>query len=88
MTQSLVLGAFDLTASDGTTKVLSEGTTRGNPVPIETAVKSWLQDGSIVVTQGYDNREVHIRVRFFGANLTALATKEARCSPSSTSRTR
>jgi hypothetical protein len=77
MAQSLVLGAFSLTATDGTTQVLSEGTTRGNPMPIETAVKSWLQDGSIVVTQNHDNREVHIRVRFFGADLTALATKEA-----------
>jgi hypothetical protein len=35
-------------------------------VPIEVAVKSWLQDGSIVVTQGYDNRTVTLRVRLRG----------------------
>jgi hypothetical protein len=56
---SLVLGSFNLTDWAGVaynTSVIAEGTSRGAPVPIEVAVKSWLQDGSVVVTQGYDNR--------------------------------
>lgn len=81
-TPSLTFGSFLLTnpagmAGTGTTRVLSEGTSRGNPVPIDVAVKSWLQDGSVVVTQGYDNREVRIRVRFFGDDLTDLVATEA-----------
>jgi hypothetical protein len=75
----LVLGAFDLIHDgfDYETSVLAEGTSRGNPVPIEVAVKSWLQDGSIVVTQGYDNREVRIRVRFRGPALVTPEEAEA-----------
>src|SRR4030095_16937821 len=74
---SLVLGTFLLMNPAGTVKVMAEGTSRGAPVALEAAVKSWLQDGSIVVTQGYDNREVSLRVRLYGDNLTDLATAEA-----------
>lgn len=79
MAVSLVLGDFDLihVGSAYETSVLAEGTSRGVPVPIEVAVKSWLQDGAIVVTQGYDNREVRVRVRFHGDDLQALAEAEA-----------
>ena len=79
MTDSLVLGAFDLTqaASAGRAGVEASGTTKGGPVPIDVAVKSWLQDGSIVVTQGYDNREVNVRVRLWATTLTALNQAEA-----------
>jgi hypothetical protein len=62
----LVLGAFNLTDWTGATyatSVIAEGTSKGAPVPLEQAVKSWLQDGSIVVTQGYDNRTVTLRVK-------------------------
>jgi hypothetical protein len=55
---SLVLGAFQMIASDGSARVMAEGTSWGSPVPIEVAINSFLQDGAIVVTQGHDNREV------------------------------
>jgi hypothetical protein len=77
---SLVLGSFNLTDWSGSrfaTSVIAEGTSRGTPVPIEVAVKSWLQDGSIVVTQGYDNRTVTLRVKLRGTSLTAVANAEA-----------
>jgi hypothetical protein len=74
---SLVLGAFSLTQQDGSTRVLAEGTSRGTPVPLNVAIKTWLQDGAIVVTQGYDNREVSVRVRIFGTDWTVIAAKEA-----------
>lgn len=77
---TLVLGDLDLTDWAGiqyNTSVIAEGTSRGAPVPIEVAVKSWLQDGSVVVTQGYDNREVTLRVRLRGPDLLMLAEAEA-----------
>jgi hypothetical protein len=77
---SLVLGAFNLTDWSGSayqTQVIAEGTSKGSPVPLEVAVKSWLQDGSIVVTQGYDNRTVTLRVKLRGLTLTAVSQAEA-----------
>lgn len=77
---SMVLGSMDLTDWSGiqfNTAVIAEGMSRGAPVPIEVAVRSWLQDGSIVVTQGYDNREVTLRVRLSGPDLLDLAEAEA-----------
>lgn len=74
---SLVLGGFNLINPSGGVKVMSEGTSRGAPVPIEVAVKTWLQDGSIVVTQGYDNRDVMLRVRLYATDLVSLAATEA-----------
>jgi hypothetical protein len=74
---SLLLGAFEMLRTDGSTRVMADGTSWGEPVPIEVTVKSWLQDGAIVVTQGHDNREVNVRVRFYGDDLTALNAKEA-----------
>lgn len=76
----LVLGSFNLTDWAGVTygtSVIAQGTSRGAPVPIEVAVKSWLQDGSIVVTQGYDNRTVNIRVKLRGPSLTSVSQAEA-----------
>lgn len=76
----LVLGAFNLTDWLGVTyntHVIAEGTSKGAPVPLEVAVQSWLQDGSVVVTQGYDNRTVTLRVKFRGPSLTAVAQAEA-----------
>ena len=66
---TLTLGNFELTDFAGATygvSVIAEGTSRGAPVPINVAVKSWLQDGSVVVTQGFDNRDVTLRVRLRG----------------------
>jgi hypothetical protein len=74
---TLLLGAFDMTRSDGTTRVLADSTSRGNPVSLEVTVKTWLQDGAVMVTQGHDNREVNVRLRVFGTDLTALSTLEA-----------
>lgn len=74
---SLVLGAFQMIAPDGSARVMAEGTSWGEPVSIEVAIDSFLQDGAIVVTQGHNNREVTVRVRFYGDNLTALGAKEA-----------
>lgn len=79
MSVGLVLGGFNL-INEGSayeTSVLAEGTSRGNPVPIEVAVKSWLQDGAIVITQGHDNREVRLRVRFNGPDAATRAEAEA-----------
>lgn len=76
---TFVLGNFDLTDWAGlayNTSVIAEGTSRGGPVSIDVAVQSWLQDGSIVVTQGYDNREVTLRVRLRGPDLLDLARAE------------
>lgn len=77
---SLVLGNFDLTDWSGmryNTSVIAEGTSRGGPTSIDVAVQSWLQDGSVVITQGYDNREVSLRVRLRGPDLLDLAKCEA-----------
>jgi hypothetical protein len=77
---TLTLGDFDLTDWSGSNfgvSVIAEGTSRGAPVPIEVAVKSWLQDGSVVFTQGYDNRTVSLRVRLRGPDLAAVAEAEA-----------
>lgn len=76
----LVLGSFNLMDWAGvaySTSVIAEGTSKGAPVPIEVAVKSWLQDGSVVATQGFDNRTVTLRVKMRGPNLTAVSQAEA-----------
>lgn len=49
----------------------------GNQVPITQAIVSWLQDGAIVALQGYDNRDMFIRVRVSGGDDAALAAGEA-----------
>lgn len=54
-----------------------EGLDLGNPVPIEVALRSLLQDGSIVFSQGHDNREVLIAVTVRGATGDALAQAES-----------
>lgn len=78
---TLTLGSFNLNDSLGLQQigaaVMAEGTSRGNPVPIEVTIRSWLQDGNIAATQGYDNREVSLRIRLVGTSLTAVAQLEA-----------
>lgn len=76
----LILGSFNLTDWAGSVygvSVIAEGTSKGAPAPIEVAVKSWLQDGAVVVTQGYDNRTVTLRVRLRGPDLVAVTDAEA-----------
>lgn len=77
---TLTLGSFNLTDWAGVayrTAVMASGLSKGAPVPINTAVQSFLQDGSIVATQGYDNRDVLLRVQLRGTSLTAVAQAEA-----------
>ena len=64
----------NLIAGDGSARVMAEGTSWGAPVPIDVAIESFLQDGAIVVTQGYDNREMNVRVR-----ITAPTWRRWRC---------
>jgi hypothetical protein len=80
MTVGLVLGDLDLMDPEGSpfaVETLAEGTDWGNPQPIEVAVRSLLQDGSIVVHQGDDNREVSLRVIISAPDSAALAEGEA-----------
>src|SRR5690349_7353347 len=80
MSLGLVFGSFDLVdtySSDYSVETLGEGTDWGSPEPIEQVIASLLQDGSIVVTQGYDNRTVTIRVIITASDSAALADAEA-----------
>ncbi|VXC43958.1 hypothetical protein [Nocardioides sp. AX2bis] len=54
-----------------------EGLELGNPVPVEVSLRSLLQDGSIVFSQGHDNREPKIVIRVTGATGDALAQAES-----------
>lgn len=62
----LTLGALNLLGGGSSlyrVKTMSDGTDWGNGEPIETVLASLLQDGAVVITQGYNNREATIRVR-------------------------
>lgn len=76
----LRFGDIDLihTWSGGSIETLADDATFGNPQPVEVAIRSLLQDGSIVVTQNYDNREAFFRIKFKGADSKQLAELEAR----------
>jgi len=77
--QQLTLGALDLLGENdyGFIEALGDDGTWGAPQPIEVTLQSLLQDGSIVVTQGYDNREASLRVRLRASDSAALASLEA-----------
>lgn len=78
-TLGLVFGTFDLVDTHGSAysvETLAEGTDWGKPQPIEVAIRSLLQDGSIVFTQGYDNREVVVRVIITAPDSAALTDGE------------
>lgn len=80
MTVGLTLGSLDLMDKAGTPFAVAteaEGTEWGNPQPIEVAIRSLLQDGSIVAHEGDDNREVTLRVRITAPDSAALAQGEA-----------
>lgn len=75
-----VLGSFSLTDISGVAygaSVIAQGTSKGSPVPIDVAVNSWLQDGSISIARGYDNRTVTIRVKLRAPTAAALGAAEA-----------
>lgn len=64
-THVLTLGALNLNGGTGPGwRIDAEGDDAdfGNAQPIEAAIRSLLQDGSIVVTQGHDNTEAFFRV--------------------------
>ena len=81
-TPGLLLGSLDLLGRDDLydgykIEMLGDESSWGNPAAVEVALKSLLQDGSIVVTQGYDNREVTFRVEVNASDGLALAQAEA-----------
>lgn len=49
----------------------------GNPVPVERAIKSFLQDGAIAAIESYDNREMTLRLTLFATSSANLAAAEA-----------
>lgn len=72
----LILGSVDLLGMDGY-EALGDDGSWGSPQPIDVTLQSLLQDGSVVVTQGYDNREVSLRVRLTGSDSAELASLES-----------
>lgn len=80
----LTWGDLDLDpTSEGSTYEITamategEGLNLGNPEPVEVALRSLLQDGSIVFSQGHDNREVLVAITVRGATGDALAQAES-----------
>lgn len=49
----------------------------GSPQPVNEAIQTLLQDGSKVITTGYDNREVSLTVVVSGSDMDALASGES-----------
>lgn len=78
----LLFGSVDL-MGDGIDYSLHAGgtadnTSLGSPVPITQTLDSYLQDGSLVATTGYDNRDgMVITVRIKGQTADGLAAGEA-----------
>lgn len=77
---TLVFGALDLLGHDQTPgwwiEATGEDADLGNPVPVERAIKSFLQDGSIAEVESYDNREMTLRLTLFGTTSANLALAE------------
>jgi hypothetical protein len=79
--KSLLFGSMELidpNRIDVSIEVLAEGTTWGNPQPIEVAVRSLMQQGTNVVNRGWDNRDgTGVRVKFKATDLDKIAAAEA-----------
>lgn len=79
--KSLLFGTMELidpNRTDFTVEVVAEGTTWGNPQPIEVAIRSLMQQGSNVITRGWNNRDgTGIRVKFAATDLDKIAVAEA-----------
>lgn len=75
----LLFGSLDLTAG-GTGgykfSVLADDADFGSPVPVETAIQSLLQDGSLTSTTSYDNRTTTFVVKITAIDGGALAAGE------------
>lgn len=71
----LTLGDFDL-FGDGDTwrcETLADGTDlSGNPVPVEVAIRTLIQDGSVSFTEKYDNATITVMVCLSGPDSEAL----------------
>jgi len=83
-THALVFGATNLIGTDADVAdhgyrldALGTDADWGNPKPIEQKVISWLQDGAIVGLQGYDNRDLYLKVQVTAADDAGLAAGEA-----------
>lgn len=78
---SLVLGGtLDLTADylhGCKLSVLGQDMSLGSPMPIESAVRSLIQDGAILRTQGYENAEVAFNIMLEAPDSISLAQAEA-----------
>jgi hypothetical protein len=71
----LTLGAFDLVGEGESwlCEALADGTDlAGNPVPVEVAIQTLIQDGSVSYTEKYDNATITIRVCLSGPDAEAL----------------
>lgn len=78
---SLVLGGtLDLTADTlhgCKLSVLGQDMSLGSPMPIESAVRSLIQDGAILRTQGYENAEVAFNIMLEAPDSLSLNEAEA-----------
>lgn len=70
----LLTGPFQ--ATDWTYKTLGDGMTFGSAQPLEQTIASLLQDGSLVVTRGHDNREPTFLVKIEAEDAISLAEGE------------
>lgn len=60
---SIALASHIVSETDYEFEAQADGTNLGNPAAILEPVRSLLTDGSLVVSQGFDNREVPIRLK-------------------------
>lgn len=82
MTASLTFGALDLMGDPGGSYSIEalgtdSGTTWGSPQPVEVQLRSFLQYGAVVVTQGWENRQVVVTVAVVASDTASLADAEA-----------
>ena len=70
-------GGPHVSGSGFTLNVEADDFTFGNPQPVEVGIRSLLQDGSIVSTQGYDNAESFWRVTIEGDDSAELEAGRA-----------
>lgn len=77
---TLELGALDLLGNDRSAgwwiEASGDDADFGTPVAVEQAIASFLMDGAIAVTQGYDNREMKLKLALYGTTPANLALAE------------
>lgn len=75
----LTLGSFDLIRGEGNgwkVETIAEGMDFGSAAPVDVVTRTLLQDGSIVSTDRWENREMTFGVLITGADLGSLAAGE------------